>query len=209
VTALPSHPDLVTITAPGGARFTVARAYQPQFQGLIDYLAQHQYAIDPGTSGGFNPRMIAGTNTPSEHSYGRAIDVNWSANPRGGTPFNLPPELAREAARRFGMTWGGDWTGKTQDPMHFEIARAPVQANAQREVAIATPPVPPGAVGGNFPLSSGPPVSGTSAGQDISPGLLALLSAGAGGIPGLPNSGSSLSDMLTNAVKQYRQSTAI
>jgi hypothetical protein len=79
----------------------------------------------------FNCRRVAGTSTWSEHSYGRAVDVNPVQNPsvRGGTVsppagrayldrrsyrpgmlLGTRPEVA--AAKRHGWRWGGDWRAK-------------------------------------------------------------------------------------------------
>jgi D-alanyl-D-alanine carboxypeptidase len=113
-------PDLTQITSQGGVPFTVATPYADRFQNLIDGLEQSGYPISADQSGGYNPRNIAGTNTPSEHAYGRAIDVNWNDNPKGGKS-TMPPDLARSLAKQHGFTWGGDWSGKTNDPMHFQI----------------------------------------------------------------------------------------
>lgn len=119
--ALPSTPKLKTIITPGGAKFSVAEEYAPRFQAFVNELAT-TYGLDPATSGGYNPRYIAGTQTPSEHAYGRAIDVNWNANPPGANKkYTIDPQTARTLASKYGLTWGGDWTGNTTDPMHFEI----------------------------------------------------------------------------------------
>lgn len=112
--------DLARIVSPGGAPFTVAAPYEDQFLSLITDLESAGYKIVGDQSGGYNPRNIRGTNTPSQHAFGRAIDVNWHDNAQG-TRGAIPAELARELAAKHGMTWGGDW--KRPDPMHFEIAR--------------------------------------------------------------------------------------
>lgn len=116
--ALPKAPELVVITTPGGARFSVAKAHQAQFQGLVNDLEAGGYALNPKTSGGFNSRYIAGTQTPSEHAFGRAIDVNWDENARG-TRGSIPRDVALSLAEKHGMTWGGTW--KNPDDMHFEV----------------------------------------------------------------------------------------
>jgi hypothetical protein len=85
----------------------------------------------------FNCRAVTGGSSWSEHSYGRAIDVNPLVNPyvRGGTV--LPPEGARYADRSLdepgmihagdevvaafadrGWGWGGFW-GSPKDYQHF------------------------------------------------------------------------------------------
>jgi hypothetical protein len=54
----------------------------------------------------------------SEHAYGNAIDINPDKNPQGGGN-NLPPNVAQMAAK-YGLIWGGNWSGRSRDPMHFE-----------------------------------------------------------------------------------------
>ncbi len=114
--------DLGFVTAPSGARFTVNKLYADKFSGLLTDLEAAGYGIKGDQSGGYNPRMIAGTNTPSRHASGAAIDVNWTDNPRGAAGA-IPSELARSLAAKHGLTWGGDW--KNPDPMHFEIPGQP------------------------------------------------------------------------------------
>lgn len=152
-------------TAPGTPRVTVDSAAAPQFAGLFRDLQQSGVAIDPAQTGGYNPRNIAGTNTPSMHASGRAVDVNWRDNPegslpllpRGNEPFNpnnlvdaagdrpgqteIPSEVARALARKNGLRWGGDFRGRSPDPMHFEVAGAPpVAGRAFTTIAGAQPP---------------------------------------------------------------------
>lgn len=122
---------LTTITSPSGARFTVAADYAPKFQALIGDLESAGYGINPKVSGGYNPRNIAGTNKPSNHAFGRAIDINWDRNARG-TKGDIPAELARSLAAKHGMTWGGDW--KNPDAMHFEVANAGPVPMGQRSL---------------------------------------------------------------------------
>jgi hypothetical protein len=88
----------------------------------------------------FNCRATTGGSSWSEHSYGRAIDVNPLVNPyvRGGTV--LPPEGARYADRNLdepgmihsgdvvvdtfaahGWVWGGTWSSP-KDYQHFSTS---------------------------------------------------------------------------------------
>jgi hypothetical protein len=153
--ALPATPELAPVVAPGGAKFQVAATVAEKFQGLVNDLEANGYKLDPATSGGYNKRYIAGTHTPSNHAFGTAIDINWAKNPQGGSASDLPPDLARKLAAKHGLVWGGDWSGKTRDPMHFEVPRqradaAPedgtVQAVGGDVVPTGTviPPSPPG-----------------------------------------------------------------
>lgn len=113
--------DLTRIFGPGGVPFTVATPYAAKFQALLNDPEWGDYAFDAGQSGGYNPRNIAGTRTPSQHASGRAIDINWTRNARG-TKGDINPDLARRIASRHGFEWGGDW--KNPDPMHFQVAGA-------------------------------------------------------------------------------------
>lgn len=85
---------------------------------------------------GYECRYVAGTTTWSQHSYGRAIDVNPQQNPMIRGTYLDPPHsgtwLARQhywpgmvhaagAVRAFtdnGFAWGGRWTS-LKDYMHF------------------------------------------------------------------------------------------
>jgi hypothetical protein len=129
------HPTLASVQAPGGAKFTVSAGAAPQFQGLVRDLEAAGYKIDPSQSGGYNPRNIAGTNIPSQHASGLAIDINSARNQQGAkTASDIPPDLARSLAAKWGLRWGGDFSGNSRDPMHFEVApsaQAPVAGRTQ------------------------------------------------------------------------------
>jgi D-alanyl-D-alanine carboxypeptidase len=55
----------------------------------------------------------------STHAWGIAIDLNPETNQQG-TAGNMDPAVIA-IFRRVGFKWGGDWTGKTRDPMHFQF----------------------------------------------------------------------------------------
>jgi hypothetical protein len=136
--------NLRTITSPSGARFTVAAEHADRFQALVNDLEARGYPIKADQSGGYNPRNIAGTNTPSLHSFGRAIDINWNENARG-KPGAIPQDVALELAQKHGLTWGGTW--KNRDDMHFEApwnnrpmaARSLVAAAGLKDAGADTP----------------------------------------------------------------------
>jgi hypothetical protein len=183
---------LKIITSPSGARFTVNAEHADRFQSLVNDLEARGYPIKGEQSGGYNPRNIAGTNTPSKHSHGAAIDINWSENARGA-PGKIPQELALELAQKNGLTWGGTW--KNRDDMHFEVAghspndghdHGPTAAPATPTPSGAEPMIPllaslfgmavPGAAG-----AAGTAAAGTAAG--------AAGTAGAGAAGGIPLGG--------------------
>lgn len=119
----PSASDLASgklakITTKSGQSAWVAKEDAPQFQGFINDLEAGGYTIND--LGGFSDRMIAGTNTPSQHKNGHAIDINPAQNDIGTGTGNLPPNTA-DLAKKWGLGWGALWRSKN-DPMHFSTA---------------------------------------------------------------------------------------
>jgi hypothetical protein len=55
----------------------------------------------------------------STHAWAIAIDLNPETNQQG-TAGDMDPALIA-IFRGAGFKWGGDWTGKTRDPMHFQF----------------------------------------------------------------------------------------
>jgi hypothetical protein len=55
----------------------------------------------------------------STHSWGIALDLNTATNGMGARG-DMPMSLVN-VFREFGWKWGGDWTGRGQDPMHFQF----------------------------------------------------------------------------------------
>jgi hypothetical protein len=161
---LPPTPQLTTIRSPKGVPFSVATPYAQPFLGLITDLENAGYPINAPTSGGYNRRVIAGTNTPSEHAFGRAIDVNWDQNPHGSATFSIPPDLAHQLSQKYGMTWGGDWQGGTKDAMHFQIANGQPVPMAPPNTVAPTPGSPP-AVDTGPPAVAQPGAPGTNTGD--------------------------------------------
>ncbi len=79
--------------------------------------------------GSVNWRTIAGTNRPSPHSWGIAIDLNahhgaywrWQKSPTVASLLNLRRSYPQEIVKIFeaqGFIWGGKWSH--YDLMHFE-----------------------------------------------------------------------------------------
>lgn len=55
----------------------------------------------------------------STHAWGIAIDLNPETNQQG-TAGEMDPKVIA-VFREAGFKWGGDWQGKTRDPMHFQF----------------------------------------------------------------------------------------
>jgi peptidoglycan hydrolase-like protein with peptidoglycan-binding domain len=122
-----------------GVRLPVRREIAPLVAGLVKELADaRNKAFNPGWCWGYANRAISGTNTPSNHSWGLAIDLDAPENPYlaasthraahslrktypGGRVLRSTMPMKAEAiAKRWGFRWGGVYTTKP-DPMHFEF----------------------------------------------------------------------------------------
>lgn len=111
--------NIVDLKLPDGKTIQVNKYAKLSFQGFLQDLAATGYDIS--TVAGYNVREIAGTNTPSQHSWGNAIDINADQNPNRNDNVkitNLPDNIS-DLAAKWGLSWGGDWKTK-KDTMHFE-----------------------------------------------------------------------------------------
>jgi len=108
---------------------------------LIDnFGADDTLSMTANNTSGFNHRLIAGTNSLSNHAKGLAIDLNpvqnpWvsgnNVEPQIGGPFadrsDVRPlminhdDLAYQLFKAHGFSWGGDWRSP-RDYQHFEKA---------------------------------------------------------------------------------------
>lgn len=104
----------------------------PLVQRLVDGLVAIRAAAGKPpltSSGGYNLRKIAGTDTWSNHSWALAVDFNAAANPyaiNGGTDF--PVNATRALANVLGFRWGYDYVTGKRDAMHFEYMGTPSDA---------------------------------------------------------------------------------
>lgn len=103
-----------------GRSLTLNRSVMNNFVGFLKALNKTGYNIE--SVGTYANRNIAGTNTPSLHKYGLAMDINPAQNPvsYGHVVTNMPRGIGR-LARRYGLTWGGNWNGPKYDAMHFSV----------------------------------------------------------------------------------------
>ncbi|MDH3892234.1 MAG: M15 family metallopeptidase [candidate division Zixibacteria bacterium] len=69
--------------------------------------------------GCFEYRLKRGTHELSTHSWGIAIDLNVKTN-QVGTKGDMAPGIVA-VFKRHGFNWGGDWSGRRCDPMHFQF----------------------------------------------------------------------------------------
>ena len=83
---------------------------------------------------GYSNRPIAGTTTASNHSKGRAVDLNAPNNPyTSPLVCDIAPAIVN-TWERAGFYWGGRYSGK-KDAMHFEYCWTP--QDVKRHLAYA------------------------------------------------------------------------
>ena len=106
---------IVTADVPLLGRVPCHRRLVPALTGALEELVARGLvtSVDRSASGCFNPRRIAGTDQPSRHAWGIAVDL---------VGAEITAEVV-EVFERWGFTWGGHWL--TPDPVHFEYVREP------------------------------------------------------------------------------------
>lgn len=130
--------NLVTITADrSGARLSVHRRIAVLVDLLVDWTEGQGYLGKPAQCGAYNCRPIGGTRTPSNHSWGLAVDWNWQDNPFTTTGKRTMPDWMPRRWNRYGFAWGGDYTGAKKDFMHLEFMGTPADADEMTALARA------------------------------------------------------------------------
>jgi hypothetical protein len=136
-----------TLTLKNGVRITVRSEIAELSTLILNECLRRGYNVRQADTGSYNCRLIAGSNTWSNHAWALAIDINWQSNPyTSGTTHDIPDWMAK-LFNRYGFAWGGDYTGSRRDYMHMEFMGTPAQAAtatalARRELT-GTPPTPP------------------------------------------------------------------
>jgi hypothetical protein len=108
------------------------------------------YMFHPGWCWGAECRAISGSNTPSNHSWGLAVDINAPNNPYTSSGQHDIPDWAYNLFRSYGFGCGADYSGK-KDWMHVEAMGTPsdmaaMTALARRNIGggpVVTPPTQP------------------------------------------------------------------
>ncbi len=104
-----------------------------------DYGGDDELSMTDNNTSAFNCRLIAGTQRPSKHALGVAVDINPIQNPyiahgkahppaghdyldrtRRRTGMLLPDDAVVSAFKERGWIWGGDWI-ELKDYHHFEL----------------------------------------------------------------------------------------
>ena len=123
----------VNVNVTGGARLAVHRDIADLVRTLCEATVARGYAIRPSDSGGFNCRCIKGTNRPSNHSWGLAVDINWQTNPHKAPLTTDMPDWMPEMWEQCGFRWGGKY--RKPDTMHYEFMGTPDSVAGHLETA--------------------------------------------------------------------------
>jgi hypothetical protein len=113
----------------------VATELHPMLDILLAETERRGYKIQQSKGcWGYANRNISGTNIPSNHSRGAAIDINANENGFGDQTPAFPAKIAHEVWEPVGWEWGGDWSGSGKDGMHMEYlpARSTVKKNTDK-----------------------------------------------------------------------------
>jgi hypothetical protein len=119
---------MVVLVRSDGFRRSFHRSIVDLMQICLDLTEALGYDVEPWQSWGYSCRAVAGTSSPSNHSWGTAVDVNAQDNPRRRDrrfQSNLPAAVVR-MWEGVGFRWGGRWNWP--DPMHFDWPGTAIQA---------------------------------------------------------------------------------
>ncbi len=158
--------QLVTITV-SPVRLSVRKEIAPLVAWLSQQTVSRGYGFRKGQCWGFACRAIRGSKTPSNHSWGLAVDINSLANPMGPSLKTDMPSWMPKLWTQHGFRWGGTYTTR-KDAMHYEYMGTPRDA-ARTIAGLGVAPAPVAAASGGaaaparaaaakapaFPLPSG------------------------------------------------------
>ncbi|HEX6096397.1 MAG TPA: M15 family metallopeptidase [Thermoanaerobaculia bacterium] len=103
-------------------RFRCHKLLVPAFKSVFNEIAAQGLQASIKTYDGcYNYRMKRLSGTWSTHSWGIGIDLNASTNPQGGKVKGDMDPAVVAIFRAHGFQWGGDFKGKSYDPMHFQF----------------------------------------------------------------------------------------
>lgn len=117
----------MTTVRAGGVALSVRSELAPIVEWLVNQTTALGYGLRQGECWGFANRAIRGSDRPSNHSWGLAVDLNAPANPMSAQLItDMPPSMVELwKARQF--RWGGEYSGR-KDAMHYEFMGTPDDA---------------------------------------------------------------------------------
>ena len=107
---------------------TVHKKLTANISGAFADMKKAGFQVIASQTAGYNWRMMASNSSKvSYHSYGCVVDLNWGHNGASytGWPYNPgkdPYAVTTEIVqiwKNHGFYWGGDWSERYFDPMHF------------------------------------------------------------------------------------------
>jgi hypothetical protein len=117
----------MTVVRAGGVAVSVRAEIGPLVGWLLDQTVAQGYGPRQGECWGFANRAIRGSNKPSNHSWGLAVDINAPANPMTDHLVTDMPGWLPELWKSKRFRWGGDYRGR-KDAMHYEFMGTPADA---------------------------------------------------------------------------------
>jgi hypothetical protein len=138
------HSDMARVTADRSeAAVNVHKRIARLVDLLLDETERRGYLAKPAQTSGYNNRPIRDkhgrdTNTPSNHSWGLAVDLNSLDNDdsRDGIVHTNMPDWLPQLWGRYGFAWGGNYRHSYKDPMHLEFMGAPADADDMTAKAV-------------------------------------------------------------------------
>ena len=110
----------------GGVRLLVRAEIVELVSILLEQTVRGGYQLDAVADDdwGYASRPIRGTSTPSNHSWGLAVDLNAASNPMGSELVTDMPAWMVGMWTACGFRWGGAYSGR-KDAMHYEYMGRP------------------------------------------------------------------------------------
>lgn len=107
---------------------TVHKKLTANIIGAFTDMKKAGFKVIASQTAGYNWRMMASNSSKvSYHSYGCVVDLNWEHNGASYTGWPYKPDKDPYAVnagivqiwKNHGFYWGGDWSERYFDPMHF------------------------------------------------------------------------------------------
>lgn len=126
--------NIITRTSATGIRLTAHKSAMPLFLGFIDECNHGGYKVRQKDTGAYNHRYMRVLGKVlaklSAHSWGCALDMNWTTNPQSSKlRTDLPQWVIQLGEEKYGFVWGGKFSVK--DAMHWQLNESPASAVAR------------------------------------------------------------------------------
>lgn len=131
----PGRYQLKTVLSRNGAVLPVRANIAELVDILVEETERRGYVLVKGWCWAFACRQIAGTDRPSFHSWGLAVDINAPTNPYNSLGAHDIPDWVFALWAAYGFGIGAWYTGARKDYMHFEFMGTPADAAAMTALA--------------------------------------------------------------------------